>query len=317
LDRFDVTLVGEFNVDLLLYGLPEALPPERELLADRMALLLGGSPAITAHNLAALGSRVGFIAPVANDMFAESCLSDLSSAGVDLSRVVMAPPEIGTGVTVLLQHPNSRRTLTYSGVTAALLYRDLDLDYLKSARHFHLSSPFLQKGLIEDLPRLLSDLKQAGLTTSLDTNDDPAGTWSGPVREALRYVDILMPNEREACALAGEVNLDAAMKRLLEFVPLLVVKRGTRGAIAYKAGLRTTVPALTVPSIDAVGAGDSFNAGFLHGYVHEWPLERCVELGNMTGALSTTAIGGIGAFRDHRAMQEFFIKNGDGVYNRQ
>jgi hypothetical protein len=54
LKRFDVTLVGENNIDLLLYGLPDDLPPERELLADRMAMLLGGSPAITAKNLAVL-----------------------------------------------------------------------------------------------------------------------------------------------------------------------------------------------------------------------------------------------------------------------
>ena len=60
MSRFDVTIAGELNLDLILYGLPEQLPPERELLADRMMLTLGSSSAIVAHNLAALGSRVGF-----------------------------------------------------------------------------------------------------------------------------------------------------------------------------------------------------------------------------------------------------------------
>src|SRR5580704_16630492 len=101
--RFDITLVGEANIDLLLYGLPENLPPERELLADRMAMLLGGSPAITAHNLAALGSRVGFITASADDTFAQICLRDLESAGVDISRAIHAGDETGTGFTVLLQ----------------------------------------------------------------------------------------------------------------------------------------------------------------------------------------------------------------------
>ncbi len=57
--RFDVTIAGELNLDLILYGLPDELPPERELLADRMMLTLGGSSSIVAHNLAALGSHRG------------------------------------------------------------------------------------------------------------------------------------------------------------------------------------------------------------------------------------------------------------------
>ena len=65
--RFDVTIAGELNLDLILYGLPEQLPPERELLADRMMLTLGSSSAIVAHNLAALGSRVGFQSRIGDD----------------------------------------------------------------------------------------------------------------------------------------------------------------------------------------------------------------------------------------------------------
>jgi len=58
--KFDVTIAGELNLDLILYGLPAELPPEREMLATGMMLTLGSSSAIVAHNLAALGSRVGF-----------------------------------------------------------------------------------------------------------------------------------------------------------------------------------------------------------------------------------------------------------------
>ena len=300
----DISLVGEFNLDLLLYGLPVDLPPERELLANNMALLLGGSPAITAHNLSALGSQVGFLTPAADDLFAELCLRELAAARVDVRRV--SSPGIGTGVSVLLDHEGIRRTLTYLGAGTTLRYCDLDLDYLRSARHFHLSSPFLQTALLDDVPRLFFELKKAGLTISLDTNDDPYNNWAGPIREAMQYVDILMPNEREACALAGVPDIREAMKTLLKYVPLLVVKRGLGGAIACRAGEEEAVSAAPVRSIDAVGAGDSFNAGFLHGLVHDWPLRRCLEFGNLAGALSTTAIGGTAAFRDADAMKAFF-----------
>lgn len=306
--RFDVTLVGEANIDLVLYGLPDALPVERELLADNMAMVLGGSPAITAHNLAALGSRVGLITAIAEDAFGAICARDLEAAGVDLSHKIQANG-LGTGITVLLQHEKVRRALTYPGATLSLRFSDLDLEYLGSARHFHLSSYFLQENLRPDIPRLFRELKQAGLTISLDTNDDPLGVWDSSIRKALAFVDILMPNEREACELTRATNLDQAVRRLSEIVPLAVVKRGTFGALAVTEVSTYSVDAHVVSSIDAIGAGDSFNAGFLHGHLSGWPIEHCLEFGNLAGAYSTTAIGGVAAFRDRDKMQQFFARH--------
>jgi sugar/nucleoside kinase (ribokinase family) len=314
--RFDVTLVGEANLDLLLYGLPETLPTERELLATDMAMLMGGSPAITAHNMAKLGSRVGLITPRANDIAAAFCVQELELAGVDLSHSVQTEPSLRTGVTVLLQHEKVRRSLTYTGGSASLRFNDIDLDYLRSARHFHLSSFFLQRGLIDDVPRLLALLKEAGLSTSLDTNDDPSGAWSGPIAETLRYVDIFMPNEREAKALANEEEIEPAIAKLSAFVPLLVVKRGSRGASIVDRGRRIEQGAVGVSFLDAVGAGDSFNAGFLHGYVHRWSVERCLQLGNLAGAYSTTRVGGTAAFRDRKSMEGFFEAHSPGLFSQ-
>ena len=87
--RFDVTLAGELNLDLILDGLPDALPPETELLADDMMLTLGGSSAIVAHNLAALGSRVGFISRIGSDHFGDLALERLlGAAGRGIERLV-------------------------------------------------------------------------------------------------------------------------------------------------------------------------------------------------------------------------------------
>jgi sugar/nucleoside kinase (ribokinase family) len=309
LSRFDVTLVGEANLDLVLYGLPDELPEDREMVANGMTMTLGGSPAITAHNLAALGSRAGLITAASDDLFASMCLGDLSSAGVDLSRVVRKSNGPGTGVSVLLQHQDSRRTLTYPGNTLDLRWEDLDLEYLRSASHFHLSSYFLQEGLRKDVPRLFTHLKQAGLTISVDPNDDPLGLWGDAFFEILKYVDVLMPNEREACEMMRDSDAERAIDRLAGLVPLLVVKRGERGATAIERGRRYESEAVAVKSIDAVGAGDSFNAGFLHGFVRGWPLDRCLHFGNLTGSFSTTAPGGVQAFRDRARLDEFLAKN--------
>lgn len=305
MSRFDVTLVGEANLDLVLYELPAELPTDRELVAGGMALTLGGSPAITAHNLAILGCRTGFITAASGDVFGAMCFRDLDAAGVDLSHAVHNKDGRGTGVSVLLQHRDSRRTLTYPGNTTDLCWHDLDLDYLSDSRHFHLSSYFLQTAMREDVPRLFEHLKHAGLTISMDPNDDPLGVWGNSFFEALKYVDVLMPNQREVAEMMRDSDADRAIEKLSELVPLLVVKRGVRGAVAIKAGKRCEAEAFNVTSVDAVGAGDSFNAGFLHAWLNGTSLGRCLRLGNLTGAFSTTAAGGVEAFRDRARLEDF------------
>jgi sugar/nucleoside kinase (ribokinase family) len=305
LAQFDVTLAGEITMDLLLYGLPEELPVERELVANHMALTLGGYPAITAHNLAMLGSRIGFVSQLGADPFTEVCVATLRQAGVDLSHAVAPKANVSTGLTVLLQHQRSRRALTYSGATSSLRYKDLDLAYLASGRHFHLSSFFLQSGLRDDVPKLLATMRAAGLTTSLDTNDDPEDLWDGPIAETLAHLDILMPNEREACRLANESSFEDAVRKLAETIPVLVVKRGAKGALAVHQGKRYDAPGYTTKVADVIGAGDSFNAGFLHAFVHRASLDDCLALGNACGAYSTTSSGGVQAFSDSSGMQRF------------
>jgi sugar/nucleoside kinase (ribokinase family) len=309
--RFDVVIAGEANMDLLLYGLPETLPTDRELLAEGMQFVLGGSSAITAHNLAALGNRVEFLSLAADDAFARFWRAELENAGVDLSHVVAARAGMTTGVSILLQHAHSRRTFTWPGTTAALRLADLDLDSIAMAQHLHLSSYFLQRDLRADVPALLRFCKEQGLTVSLDPNDDPAGEWGQDVLGLLSCVDVLMPNEHEVCRLAGDSDVERAIGMLSRKVPLLVVKRGREGAVAVSGKERVEMPACRVESIDAVGAGDSFNAGFLHGYLRGWNLERCVRLGNCTGAFSTTGVGGTQAFRDRAALAQFLESHGE------
>src|ERR1035437_878370 len=135
-------------------------------------------------------------------------------------------------LTVILQHGEWRNILTYPGTMFALKPEHLDMEYLASSRHFHMSSYFLQHGLHEKYPSILAELKSCGLSISLDTNDDPNDTWQAGLERVLPFVDVLMPNEREAKKLSGCDTVDAAISRLLEVVPLVVVKRGFCGATA-------------------------------------------------------------------------------------
>ncbi len=309
--RFDVTIAGELNLDLILYGLPEALPPERELLATKMMLTLGSSSAIVAHNLAVLGCRVGFSSCIGADNFGEVAAGRLREAGVDVSTVRRMEDGAATGLTVILPRAKWRNILTYPGTIFALKPEHLDMEYLASARHFHLSSYFLQRGLQPRIPGILRELKSAGLTLSLDTNDDPDDLWDSGLREVLPLVDILLPNRREAMKITGCGNLEAAIARLTEWIPLVVVKLGAQGAVACRGKDRLHSPALKLGAvIDPVGAGDSFDAGFLSQYVRGAALDECLRIGNLAGALSVSRPGGTEAFRDRAACESFFHKHG-------
>jgi sugar/nucleoside kinase (ribokinase family) len=315
--NFDVTIAGELNLDLILYGLPEQLPPERELLASAMSLTLGSSSAIVAHNLASLGSRVGFISCIGDDHLGETALDRLQQAGVDVSRVLRKPEPAKTGLTVILQRDGWRNILTYPGTIFDLRMDDLDLDYLSSSRHFHLSSFYLQKTLRPHLPELLKRMKKRGLTVSLDCNDDPANRWEVDLKEALRHVDVFLPNAREALRITGQTDLDQAVDHLSQLVPFLVVKLGAKGAMARRGTEQYTSPALKIDVIDAVGAGDSFDAGFLHEFIRGADLQICLDAGNLAGALSTTRPGGTEAFRDPDHRQRFYRDHTrTGVANR-
>jgi sugar/nucleoside kinase (ribokinase family) len=170
---------------------------------------------------------------------------------------------------------------------------------------FHMSSYYLQRALTSEIPKLFADLRASGLSISLDTNDDPAQAWHRDVLNALCYVDVLLPNEREACLLALETDMGKAIKILRSLVPLLIIKRGSLGATAYTPTGCCSAAARQVKVIDAVGAGDSFNAGFLQGWVRGWPIEDSLAFGNLSGAWSTTESGGTTAFHGKERLAAF------------
>ncbi len=306
---FDISIAGEINLDLILYGLPKAIPLEREMLATDFQMTLGGSSAIVAHNLAILGARVGFAARMGKDELGRIALGKLAESGADLSRIVYTNKATSTGVTVLLHHGDRRRILTYPGTMSDMTRADLDFDYLASARHFHLSSLFLQRGLAPDLPKLFRDLKRAGLTISLDTNDDPENVWGGVLDELLNHVDLLLPNEEEACRIARRDTAEEALQALSGRVPCIAAKCGSRGALVQMGGRLVRVPPIQVIPIDTIGAGDSFDAGFLHAYLRGLDPVECAAAGNIAGALSTLRPGGTEAFREPELRERFLREN--------
>lgn len=308
--QFDVTVVGELNLDLILYGLPDELEPERELLANDLAMTLGSSSAIFAHNLAVIGDHVGFVSRIGTDSLGGIAIDRLAAGGVDVSRVRRVAGLTKTGLTVILAGTGNRRILTYPGAMFEMDYEDFDLGYLRSGKHFHLSSFYLHRALRPRIPQLFEEMKRAGLSTSLDTNDDPEDRWEG-LDHVLPHVDVLFVNAREACKIAREEELETAVEKLSGQVRVLAIKQGAQGGRVRRGKEEWTHAGYAVNAVDPVGAGDSFDAGFLHKYVRGADLQECLAWGNLAGAFSTTRPGGTEAFRERAAWEEFLRRHGN------
>lgn len=307
--RFDVAIAGEVNLDLVLYGLPKDMPTERELIADNFAMTLGSSSAILAHNLATLGLNVTMTTLVGSDPLGDIALQRLREANVDLGGL-QRTGAYSTGVTMILPHGTERHMLTYLGTIAQLSFDHLDLEYLGQARHFHFSSLYLQTSLLPHVPLLFRTMRSAGLSISLDTNDDPEDHWDGLLDTILPLVDIFLPNEDEAMRMTRTASPEAAMEVLEKIVPIVAIKCGRQGALVSANGHVKQVPGFVVTPVDTVGAGDSFNSGFLFGHLSGMSPVESARCGNLCGALSTQRSGGTEAFRDTDFRNHFIAAHG-------
>ena len=289
-------VVGELNVDLIVSGLEGFPALGQEILARGLQVVLGSSSAICAAGLARLGARVDFLGRVGVDDYGTFVVGELDRLGVGTGQVIR-DPVVRTGVTISLTYPQDRALITYPGCIPRLTVEDIDFSILHRYRHLHVGSYFLQTGLQPGLPVLFRRARQVGLTVSLDVGYDPKERWGGEdLLTLLEQVDVFLPNEEEAQAIAGVRDTEAALRELAKRARLVVVKCGASGAISLQEGRVVRSPAFRVEVVDTTGAGDSFNAGFIYAYVlRRMPLEDSLRFANACGALSATGIGGTAA----------------------
>ena len=292
--QFDILVAGEINPDLILSGNVTPEFGQVEKLVDSAALTVGSSSAIFACGAARLGLKVAFVGVCGADIFGRFMLDELARRGVDVSAVIV-DPDHQTGLSVILSAAQGDRAiLTHLGAIDLLLAEQVTDGLLRQARHLHIASYFLQTTLQPGLPDLFARARSLALTTSLDTNWDPSGEWRG-LDGLLRLTDVLLPNENEALALSGASTLEAALQLLSRKSRLVAVKCGAGGAQAARGHETARALALPVQVVDTVGAGDTFDAGFICGWLNGWSLEKTLALAAACGSLSTRAAGGTSA----------------------
>jgi ribokinase len=290
----DLLVLGELNPDVVVSCAREPAFGQVEQLVDRAGIALGSSGAITAAAAATQGVSVSFCGVVGNDALGDLTLDLLAAHGVDASGVLRRD-DLATGLTTVLTRPDGDRALlTFLGTMAALRAEDVSAQQLAGARHVHVSSVFLQRGLQAGLRSLLRQAREAGATTSLDPGWDPDENWTA-ARDVLGELDYLLPNAAECRGIAGVGGtvMDAA-RALAGKGPAVAVKLGSDGAaLVGPDGVHTVTIEPAVP-VDTTGAGDNFNAGFLAARLDGASFPDALARAVASGSIAVSGWGGTG-----------------------
>lgn len=284
---FDILATGRPSVDVMFSGLREWPELGKDVRAAGLGVCAGTSfntPAAASR----LGLRVGYVAMIGSDMWGRIIRDEFEAEGLptDFLRVADRPMPL---VSVAFNLDHDRGFVTYEGA------REEDDEELRRyarevvsktpARHLHVYAG-------EESPELALIARERGMTVSLDAWGDSWWNASTRLEDLLAGADVLLANEPEALAMTGEEEAHRAVSRLAELCPCVVIKRGGRGATGTADGEVLQVPAEPVRVVDATGAGDCFNAGFLYGWLARLPLEHCLKLGNICGARAVETFGG-------------------------
>jgi sugar/nucleoside kinase (ribokinase family) len=291
--RHDVATFGPVFADHVLTGLSKLPAPGEEVFAQGYRREVGGGCFATACGLAALGAAAACFAVVGRED-GQWLLDRVQSFGVNTDAVRFS--DAPTGVTVAASLPADRAFLTFDGANCDLwpwLESDELVNHLIRARHVHFACPLPPK----TGRRLIQTLHAEKTTVSLDAGWQEEWMGDENIWPLLADVDWFLPNESEARFLTGE---SSAEKMLETFAARgaggVVIKLGPDGAATRHGAAIIKAKALDVPVIDTTGAGDVFNAGFLHAFLAGLPVEACLERGAICGSLSTTKAGALEAF---------------------
>ena len=298
-------VLGELNPDVIVDAFSSDIPfGQVETGLSSATFTLGSSGAITAAAASTWGLDVALAAVVGNDHLGRLATALVAGFGVDV-RAVMTRDDLDTGLTVVINTPDGDRALlTHPGAMTAMRVDDIPTSLLNSARHVHISSVFLQKSLQHGLPELLATLRAQGTTTSLDSGWDPARDWT-QVGDLLEGLDYFFPNEAELRNLNRALDLGAdetgphwlvdAADELSRRGPAVAVKRGGDGALLCADGTVYELRITAERPFDTTGAGDNFDAGFLHGVLTGVHPSLCLARAVAAGTVAVRGRGGTGS----------------------
>ncbi|WP_457089036.1 carbohydrate kinase family protein [Microvirga sp. P5_D2] len=287
-ERSKVVCLGRTYCDIIFMGLHEMPVLGRERFAQDVTIAAGGGAYITAAHLASLGRSAALLTRLGTDPLSRSLDPEFETSGIDLSFIERSD-DAGPQPTVALIKDGERAFVSRraGGSRPATLERALSAP---DVAHLHIA----EFATLVDNPDVIAMARNFGLTVSLDPSwDDRLIRQGTDFFEICAGIDVFLPNVEEGKALTGESSVEAILGSLKERFSVVVLKRGEHGAIASCGSTCVSAAALPVNVVDTTGAGDAFNAGFLHAWLETLNLQKGLEAGIEAGALSVQSAGGV------------------------
>jgi sugar/nucleoside kinase (ribokinase family) len=285
---FDLLVSGRPSVDLMFSGLHEWPALGKDIEADGLGVCAGTSfntPAAANR----IGLRVAYVATLGNDMWSRMIRGEFDAEGLPTDYLEVEEQPL-PGISVAFNLDGDRGFITHWGsgerYDRRLRTRAIEVATTVDARHLH--------AYVDDVPEVEAIAHSRSMTVSLDAWGGPAWSSSRSLPEILGRADVLLVNEEEAAAMTGESDPDLALEVLTRHCGCVIIKRGAAGAIGFAGGRREVVPADPVAIVDTTGAGDSFNAGFLAGWLGGLALKDSLTIGVICGS---RAVGDYGGYR--------------------
>lgn len=305
--KWDVYVYGDVNIDLVVPGVESLPEPGSEVDVPIMETFVGGGAALFTLGLAKLGLTPVFQGSIGKDMYGEYIRGLFRELGVDDSLLLDSDTK-KTGISISFTTEKDRCFLTYRGTNEGISLKYMDLEQLRGAKHVHVTGYEGATNHAEYLDVLTKIREMGDVTVSFDVGWDMTGVWYEGIFDLLPMIDVLFMNETECQHYTRCDDVETGARRLAEKAGMAVIKMGKTGAMAIRNGEKFFAPAYTVKAVDTTGAGDSFNAGFIYGFLRGLPMEECLKCGNGCGSLSVTKLGGNTGF-PFRAELEQWIRD--------
>lgn len=288
----EICFAGNLNIDLIIRNIAHFPAWGQEVIGSGYSVVSSGQSAYSAFALRGLGVPVSIIGNVGDDLYGRMIISDLQQAGVDTSAVSVTPGG-QTGISIAVVRPDGERAFISDTACLSAFTREMVLaqrQRMQQAGLLCFVGSFFLPGLpIQHTAQLLKTAKEMQRVTMLDTGWD-ANNWQpetvSQLRQALPHVDIFLPNLDEAAAITGLKKPEEALDALLsDGAESVIIKMGAEGCLTRTKEGYLHVPVYPVQVVDAVGAGDVFNAGYLLGCLQGWPVRARLLFGSVTAAL--------------------------------
>lgn len=267
----------------------------------------GGSVANTISMVANLGNKCAFVGRRKNDNQGK-----LFSESMSASNIILPNSEVEVGepssTCLVMITPNGERTmLTYLGASKNLSMNDIDLSLIEKSKIVYL------EGYLFDLPeakRLFYSLadkqEELGFEFALSLSDPFCVTRHK--EDFLKLLDkkvkIVFSNQDEIETLFS-CSVEKALINSSNKILINISTLGEKGSIVCANGNLIKKDSFSVEVKDTTGAGDSFAAGFFHGYINNLSLDKCAEVGNFCASETVKVIGA----RPDVNMKELLSKN--------